>query len=209
MSQRLARWTTRTEPQHRSPRGKKRRVVSIFRGPCLSKEANSESNYEVKNKMSKCHSTRRRRRGTAAVEMALIAPLLIMLLAGIWEIGRMVEVHQLLTNACREAGRQAATGKLTAAEVQQVVIDYLESANISTEGMPTPLVENRTNPKRTNPAEAEQLDYFRITASLPVANIKYSAWHFFSSPDSTITSSVGWNSMRDLELTISTTIPVL
>ena len=43
----------------------------------------------------------------------------------------------------------------------------------------------------------------------PIANIKYSAWQFFSSPDSTITSSVGWKSMRDRELTVSTTIAVL
>ncbi len=43
------------------------------------------------------------RRAAAAVEMALLAPLMTTLLLGIWEVARMVEVQQLVNNAAREA----------------------------------------------------------------------------------------------------------
>src|SRR3990172_3954666 len=51
---------------------------------------------------------RRDRQGVAVVEFALVMLLLVALLAGIWETGRMIDVHQLVHNACREAARQAA-----------------------------------------------------------------------------------------------------
>jgi Flp pilus assembly protein TadG len=40
-------------------------------------------------------------------------PLILSIVAGLWEVGRVVEVQQLLANAAREAGRQAATGQYT------------------------------------------------------------------------------------------------
>lgn len=149
------------------------------------------------------------RRGAAAVELAFILPVLLILLVGIWEISRLVDAYQLLNNACREAGRQAAAGNMTAAEVQQVVVDYLEGANISTAGMPTPVIENLTDSSRTNPAEAEQLDHFRVTVSLPIANVEWSSLHFFTEATTMLGASVDWFSMRDEELVVSTTIPTL
>lgn len=46
-----------------------------------------------------------RRRGVAAVEAAVLLPLALMLMLGTWEVGRMVEVGQILNNAAREGGR--------------------------------------------------------------------------------------------------------
>ena len=71
------------------------------------------------------------RRGTAAVEFGVSALFLIPLLIGLWEVGRMVEVQQLLANAAREGGRQASTGNVNTAGVQSVVASYLSRNGIS------------------------------------------------------------------------------
>lgn len=60
-------------------------------------------------------------RGAVAVEFALLAPILIMLLLGIMEFGRAYNVQVSLTNAAREGARSMAinnsqTSALTAAK---------------------------------------------------------------------------------------------
>lgn len=70
------------------------------------------------------------RRGVAAVELAVVAPLLVMILFGIIEFGRMIMVQQILTNASREGARRAIIEDATHVEVQQLVSDYLSNASI-------------------------------------------------------------------------------
>ena len=100
--------------------------------------------------------TRRASRGaTAAVEFGITAPLLVTLLLGIWEVGRLVQVQQLTNNAVREAGRQASTGKRTADQVQQAALNYLTRAGINTAGATvtlTNITEASTAPAATNSA---------------------------------------------------------
>src|SRR5438105_3836573 len=55
---------------------------------------------------------RTRRGGLAAVEMAVALPFIAILIFGIWDVGRMVEVQQLVNNAAREGARLAAVGSL-------------------------------------------------------------------------------------------------
>jgi Flp pilus assembly protein TadG len=49
-------------------------------------------------------------RGAVAVEFALLAPVLVMLLLGIMEFGRAYNVQTILTNAAREGVRVMAIG---------------------------------------------------------------------------------------------------
>lgn len=52
-----------------------------------------------------------RRSGAAAVEMAVVMNLvLVPLLLGVWEVGRLVHVQQVLVNATREGSRIAGQG---------------------------------------------------------------------------------------------------
>ena len=76
-------------------------------------------------------STRSRRRGTAVVEFAIVAPLFFLLVLGIIEFGRMVMVQQILTNASREGARRAVLESATAPEVETVVADYLTNTSVS------------------------------------------------------------------------------
>src|SRR5262245_60508952 len=100
------------------------------------------------------------RRGIAAVEMAIIAPVLLTFLVGIWEVGRAIMVCNILDNAAREGARLAASNAYFSSnnhldpsvtpittltlpspstnadyEVQKKVVTYLQSAGISITGL--------------------------------------------------------------------------
>lgn len=70
--------------------------------------------------------------GQNIVEFAIVAVLLLALVLGIVEFGRVWMTMQVVTNACREGARLAAlpTGFTTTAAVTQKVNDYLNSANL-------------------------------------------------------------------------------
>src|SRR5437763_9509107 len=89
------------------------------------------------------------RRGIAAVEAAVALPLLVILLLGTWEVGRLVEVMQIMCNATREGARLAAQGKIVnltgsytdiyassgSPNVTTTVQNYLTNAGINTTGL--------------------------------------------------------------------------
>ena len=56
-----------------------------------------------------------RRRGAAAVEMAVVAPVLILLLGGIIQFGGLFFLHNNMVNAAREAARALALKTVTVA----------------------------------------------------------------------------------------------
>ena len=70
----------------------------------------------------------RRRRGTAAVEFALCLPLMMLILTGLWEVGRIMEVQIVLTNSAREAARDASLGQDNLLTVANNLRTYLQSA---------------------------------------------------------------------------------
>ena len=72
-----------------------------------------------------------RRRGVAAVEFAIVAPMLVILAFGIIEVGRLMVVQQLLTNASREGARQAVVHSATGMNVESIVTDYLKNGTVS------------------------------------------------------------------------------
>ena len=114
---------------------------------------------------------RRGRRAVAAVEFAAVLPLILTLLLGIWEVGRLIEIQQFVHNATREGARQAATGQLTNAQVQQVVINTLAA-----EGLPTAnvvvTVKDLTTPANDVSA-ANYLDQIQITATIPYSDVRF------------------------------------
>lgn len=70
----------------------------------------------------------RKQRGVAAVEFALIAPIVFLLLFGIVEFGLALWRKQVLTSAVREAARQgvvATNPRKTIGQIQGVVGKYL------------------------------------------------------------------------------------
>jgi Flp pilus assembly protein TadG len=68
------------------------------------------------------------RRGAVAVEFAMVAPLFLFLVFGLFEFGRMLMLHQALTNATREGCRAAGLAScIDTSRVDSAVRDYLAS----------------------------------------------------------------------------------
>ncbi|MBM4072949.1 MAG: pilus assembly protein [Planctomycetes bacterium] len=147
------------------------------------------------------------RRGIAAVEMAIVLPVVLLLLVGIWEVGRLVEVQQLLTNAAREGGRQASTGVKSSSEVTDVVVRYLQQNGIKSVAASDVSVTNITSGSRPEPNAANQLDQFRVSVSIPFDSVR---WVLLSQVSSvkTLTASSEWYSMRDIPITVDANIPL-
>jgi Flp pilus assembly protein TadG len=69
-----------------------------------------------------------RRRGVAMVEFAVTLPLLVTIIFGLWEVGRMTEVQQVVWNSAREAARDASVGTDNLSAVATNLVTYLQSA---------------------------------------------------------------------------------
>jgi Flp pilus assembly protein TadG len=68
------------------------------------------------------------RDGVATVEFACCLPLLILIMGGLWQVGRYVEVDQILWNAAREGARDASLGQDNLQTVASNVLTYLQGA---------------------------------------------------------------------------------
>ena len=81
-------------------------------------------------------------RGIATVELAVILPFLLILLLGVWEIGRLIQVQQVMSNSAREAARLAGQSviidlndnpkEITQADLENTVRNYLREAGVDT-----------------------------------------------------------------------------
>jgi Flp pilus assembly protein TadG len=132
---------------------------------------------------------RTHRRGVAAVEFALLSPLLVFLMLGLWEVGRMIEINQILSNAARVGARQASTGMNTSTDVQTAVTDYLQAA-----GLPT---GHATVTVSADPTTANQGDQIQVTVTIPFSDVRWIALNLVSSSSSTLSGTAVWYSLKD------------
>jgi Flp pilus assembly protein TadG len=140
-----------------------------------------------------CHPRSAFRRGAALVEFALLLPIMLLLLVGAWEAGRMIEINLILSNAAREGAREAAGGD-TSSKVQQTVINYLQNAGLPTTNAVV-TVTDLTHPG--DPASATQLDQIQVTVSIPFKDVRWSTLTLVTSPSTQLTASSTWLSVKD------------
>ena len=74
---------------------------------------------------------KRSERGSSLVEMALIAPVLLIILFGIADAGRAFSGYITMTNAVREGARYAARRPLETANIQAKTLDEIGNADAS------------------------------------------------------------------------------
>ncbi|MCS7045891.1 MAG: pilus assembly protein [Gemmataceae bacterium] len=153
------------------------------------------------------HHRKRTRDGLAAVELAVVLPMLLIFIVGVWELGRMIEVQQLLCNAAREGARQASTGSKDVAGVKDVVVRYLQQNGISNVYSSDVLVLNLTDPGRSNPMTANQLDQWQVKVTLPFDRVR---WIFLNqvTKKTSLIGSAHWLSTRDIPLVVNSDIPL-
>ena len=83
----------------------------------------------MKLRMKPSRIRSRARCGVAAVEFALIAPLLILTMLGAIDVGRFINVAQTVNDASREGARQASRNTETkVSDVESTVSSYLSNA---------------------------------------------------------------------------------
>jgi Flp pilus assembly protein TadG len=136
----------------------------------------------------------RKRRGVAAVELGFVLPFIMTLLLGLWEVGRLVEMQQILSNAAREGARQASIGSLTGTQIQTVVTNYLKEAGIPTANVVVNVVDNTTG---GDVASANYLDQLQVTVTIPYSDIRWSVVSVFTPGPTLISAQVVWVSMVD------------
>jgi Flp pilus assembly protein TadG len=150
----------------------------------------------------------RPRRATAAVELALTLPLILWMLIGLWEVGRVVEVQQFLFNAAREAARQAATGQYTNAQVQQIALNYLKIGLNDTSGNMTKnaavTVVNLSAPG-SDVSNATTLDLLQVSVTVPYTAVQWTALTLVTNSSTTLSSQAVWVSLIDTKY--PTTVP--
>jgi Flp pilus assembly protein TadG len=102
-------------------------------------------------------------RGVAATEFAIVAPVFLLLVIGILELGRALMVQQVLINASRVGARQAITLGATTSEVQTAVAEYALSVAV-------PGVTVNVSP---SPSSASAGDAISVTASVPYSDVSW------------------------------------
>jgi Flp pilus assembly protein TadG len=152
----------------------------------------------------------RRPRGAAAVEFALTLPLMLTVVTGLWEVGRVIEVQLVLANAAREAGRQAATGLYTNAQVQQTALNYLKFGLNDTTGNMT---RNATatvvdlNAPGSDVSNATTLDPIQVTVTVPFADVRWINLSLVTTATSVLSGQATWVSLKDLAYPTATPQP--
>ncbi|MBI1903169.1 MAG: pilus assembly protein [Planctomycetia bacterium] len=103
------------------------------------------------------------RRAAAVVEFAAVAPVLILLVFGMIEFGRMVMVQQVITNASREGARAGILDGATNASVTSTVNNYLASASISGATVTVTPTEPSTAPAGGSVTVAVSVPFSQVT----------------------------------------------
>jgi Flp pilus assembly protein TadG len=164
-------------------------------------------------------STSSRRSAVAAVEFAFLLPVMMILLIGIWEIGRLIQVKQVLDNATREGARLAAQGLIINSEgdntqimvntgspnVEATIRNYLRENGVDTTDLKVTFEFVDGDKTKTQPYQATRGQRFRVSASIPFKNVRWSLLALVN-PETSV-SAVEWPSLVDEPFTIDTAIP--
>jgi Flp pilus assembly protein TadG len=174
----------------------------------------------------------RRRTGTASVEAGVVLSLIVVpLMIGVWEMGRVVHAQQVVSNAAREGARLAAQGlTITSSGTTDIttvaptapapygpnVTDTVYEA-VVTGGLPglqpsdvTTTVtflnaDGSVNTSYTDPYQAPKLQRFRVSVSVPFSKVRWVNLGIVN--PTTISYSVDWYMLVDDPFQVNTTIP--
>jgi Flp pilus assembly protein TadG len=161
-------------------------------------------------------SPRPTRRGVVAVEAALVMSVIVVIMLGVWEVGRMLQVQRLLYDAASEGARYAAGGSslstpVTVAMVQQDVQNYLTAAGLPSTAVSGAQVTltNLSSNSWTDPCNAQPLDLFSVTVTIP-AGAAFNSLRWVASSITGINQlsvTVQWVSANDSLATVSMQLP--
>lgn len=161
------------------------------------------------------------RPGVAAVEMGFtfmvfVAPLMI----GIWEVGRMVQVQQIVSNAAREGARLAGQGSTIRSDgtitqirtstgtpnIRDVVYQYLLASGLT--GLTLEDIQVQfafTSGTGTEPYEGKKGQQFSVTVRVKWEKVRWVNLGFIN--PGWITFTVNWRMLVDDPFTVNVDLP--
>ncbi|WP_254510787.1 TadE/TadG family type IV pilus assembly protein [Anatilimnocola floriformis] len=113
-----------------------------------------------------CGLFRKQRRGAAAVEFAVVAPVFFLLVFGMVEYGRMVMVQQIIVNSAREGCRAAVLDGSTTAGVKTTTINAMAAGNIT-------ITTSNVTVSPDPPSSAEFGDPVTVTVTVPFNQVSW------------------------------------
>jgi Flp pilus assembly protein TadG len=142
------------------------------------------------------------RRGIATVEFAVVMAFLIpMLLIGLWEVGRAVEVSQILNNAAREGARQAACGQWSDVQVAANVQQYMQQEGLATQNVKVTIINQgfpgNPPPVNNNPQNATDLDRLQVMVTIPIQDVQWVDLSLVTNATTLLSGSANWSSVKD------------
>jgi hypothetical protein len=147
--------------------------------------------------MTETAGRRPRRHGTAAVEFAGCLPLIVLLMSGMWEVGRITEVLQVMWNSGRESARDASLGRdnmLTVANNLQIYLQSAEPTAFPGAGHTT----NMITPVITLPANTTGYTCWDGTTGKELFTVTFTD---ITKP--TVTDPTGMSQLERYEITVS------
>jgi len=120
------------------------------------------------------HTARRRtdRRGAALVECALVMPVMILAVLGMFELGRAVMVTEVLAHASRTGARTGVLPSGNTAAVRAAVNDLLNDAGINSANC---VVQVLVNGSATEVSDADPGDEILVTVAVPYSAVTWVA----------------------------------
>jgi hypothetical protein len=156
-----------------------------------------------------------KRRGVAIVEFAFVVPLLLLILLGVWELGRIISVQQTLLAAVRDGARIAAqanivstTGtytQITEAQVIDAVKDSLIGNGLTNLNGVTITFDFLEGVSTREPYQGLKNERFIVKIVMPYDNVRWTNLTLFN--PTTITAETQWQMMVDDPFTLNTTLP--
>ena len=172
------------------------------------------------------------RRGVASVELAVVLLFFLLpLMVAVWEVGRLIQVQQLVSNAAREGARLAAQGNTVNSSgaatpiqasggtpnVHDTVYQYLYAAGLTnlassdvavafaftpTTGYPT--TDANKNPL-TDPYQGVKTQPFTVAVSIPWNNVRWVNLGLLN--PTTVDFTVSWRMLVDDQFTVNQALP--
>jgi Flp pilus assembly protein TadG len=151
-----------------------------------------------------------------AVEAAVCLPVIVAMMVGMWEVGRIAQMSRILKDAAREGARVAAGGTSGGATVTVAMVQAGARNYMTASGMPaaavsgaTITVTNLSAHSWTDPGNALPLDHFRVTVTIP-PGAAFNSLQLVTSSLTGVTQlqeTVDWLSANDAQVVVSTQLP--
>jgi hypothetical protein len=161
------------------------------------------------------HPLRDPRRGAAAVEFAFVAPLLFLLILGVWEIGRIIQVQQVMLSSLRHGARIASqgyivttTGEYTKITRDQVLTSIKESligngiTNLDGAKVEMLFLDGEST---REPHQGKKNERYSVRLTIPYQNVRWTNLSLLN-PQS-LTVEIQWQMLVDDPFTLNTNLP--